>query len=162
MSVASCWLCLFTYPTRFLFLLICVLPTGTVGSVGEARHTRGAVFDWLARGQASGMHGEGGWKTDISLALLTVRGWREDAPLGQRLEGRPPFDRVLTLPAVGLDALLRRRSAPLFPSWGGRAGQGRLLPRRGSPGPLLSRKVVIPEDTPDHPFWIQRDTELTD
>ena len=43
---ASCW---FTYPTRFLSLLTCVLPVRMVGSVGEARHTRApCLTGWIA------------------------------------------------------------------------------------------------------------------
>ena len=43
---ASCW---FTYPTRFLSLLTCVLPVRMVGSVGEARHTRApCLTGWVA------------------------------------------------------------------------------------------------------------------
>ena len=97
------------------------------GGMGEARHTRDAVFNWLGCCQASGVNGEGGEKMGISLALLTVRGWRAEAP---------SVGRSLCL-LQGWAPLLRRLSWPLLPCWGGRAGHGPLLSSRGKPWALV-------------------------
>lgn len=91
------------------------------GGMGEARHTRDAVFNWLGCCQVSGVNSEGGEKMGISLALLTVRWWRAEAP---------PVGRSLCLLQDWVP-LLRRLSGPLLPCWGGESGTRSPLVQQG-------------------------------
>lgn len=122
------------------------------GERGRSPPHQGAVFNWLDRCQASGKHSEGGKKTGISLALLEVRWWREEAPL---IEGS------LFLLQVWVP-LLRRRSVRPFPPGEGGRDKVASCPGGEALDPCCHVKWSFPEDTSVHPFWIQRDTELTD
>ena len=78
MSVASCWVHI---PDALPVPVNLCVTYQDGGEPGRSLPHQGAVFNWLGRCQASGMHSEGGKKTGISLALLEVRWWRKEAPL---------------------------------------------------------------------------------